>query len=70
MNSSFWLESLLRSTTLLLLGGVALKIAWSASAAVKHRLLLCVLALLSALPISVVLLPQLPVSLWRATPAR
>jgi TonB family protein len=70
MNSYFWLESLARSTALLLLSGIVLRTVRKVNAAFKHQLLLSTLALLGLLPVSIVLLPQLPLSLWTPTPAR
>jgi TonB family protein len=70
MDYSFWLESLARSTTLLVLSGILLRTVRKMNAAVKHRLLLCILALLGLLPVSIVLLPQLPLSLWTPRSAR
>jgi hypothetical protein len=70
MDCSFWLESLARSTALLVLSGIVLRTVRNVNAAVKHRLLLCIMGLLGFLPVSIVLLPQLPLSLWTPKPAR
>ena len=51
MNSYFWLESLARSTALLLLSGIVLRTVRKVNAAFKHQLLLSTLALLGLLPV-------------------
>lgn len=63
MNVSFWLELLVRSTALLISGELVLKLMRSTNAALKHRFLLLILALLVLLPAMAVFIPELPVSL-------
>ncbi len=70
MNSSFWLELLVRSTALLLVGALVLRIVRSANPAAKHRFLLCAFALLAVLPLLAAFLPDIPLSIWKPESAR
>ncbi len=65
MNSSFWLELLVRSAALLLAAEVLRRtLAKRQGAALRHRLLLLTFCLLALLPVLSVLLPEIDIPLW------
>ena len=70
MNSLFWLELLARSTALLISGEIVLRVIRNGSAALRHRFLLCVLALLAVFPLLLTFVPEIPLSLWKRVPAQ
>jgi TonB family protein len=70
MNSSFWLELLARSAVLLIAGEVILRVLRNASAALRHRLLLWMLALLALLPVLAVIVPEISLSAGKPAPAQ
>ena len=70
MTSLFWLELLARSTALLVSGQVVLRVIGRANPALKHRVLLWLLGLLALLPVLAVIIPEIPLSLWRPEPAQ
>jgi TonB family protein len=65
MNFSFWLELLARSAALLITGDVILRVIRHASAALRHRLLMWMLALLALLPVLAVMVPEISLSPWK-----
>jgi TonB family protein len=70
MDFSFCLELLIRSAALLIAGEVILRVIRNASAALRHRLLLWMLALLALLPALAVIVPEISLSPWKQEPAR
>lgn len=67
MNWSVVLELLLRSTALLLAGELLRRLSKTQTAAFRHRLLLCVFALLALLPVLSIMLPEIHIPLWTAS---
>lgn len=70
MNSSFWLELLARSGALLLAAELVLRLPLRLSAAVRHRFLLWVLALLAVLPVMAFLIPEIPLFVGKPEPTQ
>ena len=68
MNASFWLDLLARSAVLLVAGELVLRLIRSSSAALRHRVLLWLLALLALLPALSLVIPEIPLLAWK--PAR
>jgi len=68
MNAYFWLELLLRSTVLLACGELFLICLRRARASVRHRFILVIFVSLAVLPGLLVVLPEVPVSLWYRQP--
>lgn len=68
MGAYLWLELLLRSTVLLGCGELLLLFLRRARASVRHRFIAGIFLLLATLPVLLVVLPEIPVSLWRRPP--
>jgi TonB family protein len=69
MNWSLWLELLARSAALLLAGEALRRASKAQTAAFRHALIVWVLGLLVLLPVLSVIIPEVHLSLWNATPA-